>query len=473
MMRSKIVGVSVAVMMTASGFAETIITVENYKVDSDVFLESAVDEVKSVPLDTVNVYDDVVKYVKDEAGNAATGIKSVFNEEEDAHAKAQRDGEWAVEDAWDSSNDIQFRSYKVSERIGKLLQAYSADKSASAMDVAEFFKSIEFPPRTSARYLPEFRSLFVRQTMENLLAIEDVLASYQRAQKNLMGRQVEIEAKFIEVSEGTLNQLGFDWTFDNKGGGDLKLFDDLYLPAGENLLSSGLRGAAAALGNAPGAGVLNIAKNKGSLRWSLAISALERSDDSDVLSAPRVVTHNHETAVIQVGEERVIPKSFEVNNQNTSPYVQHADWELELMGVHMEVTPEIRHDGLIDLELNSKVLDIIGFDSYQITPEYSGTIGNFPSTVTEVNASLPYLRVRSLETRVTVADGSTIGMGGLIYDKLETFRDKVPVLGSIPFVGRLFRSEGERSVKRNLMIFVTATQVDVHGRRLADLTLKK
>jgi len=74
---------------------------------------------------------------------------------------------------------------------------------------------------------------------------------------------------------------------------------------------------------------------------------------------------------------------------------------------------------------------------------------------------------------VTVADGSTVGMGGLIYDKLETFRDKVPVLGSIPFIGRLFRSEGEKSIKRNLMIFVTATQVDVDGRRSADVVLNK
>jgi general secretion pathway protein D len=63
-------------------------------------------------------------------------------------------------------------------------------------------------------------------------------------------------------------------------------------------------------------------------------------------------------------------------------------------------------------------------------------------------------------------------MGGLIYDKLETYKDKVPVLGSIPLIGRLFRSEGERSVKRNLMIFVTATQVDVNGRRSSDVAAR-
>jgi len=64
---------------------------------------------------------------------------------------------------------------------------------------------------------------------------------------------------------------------------------------------------------------------------------------------------------------------------------------------------------------------------------------------------------------VTIEDGSTIVMGGLIKEKLETFKDSVPFLGKIPFIGRLFRSEGERAVKRNLMIFVTANQVDASG----------
>jgi general secretion pathway protein D len=72
---------------------------------------------------------------------------------------------------------------------------------------------------------------------------------------------------------------------------------------------------------------------------------------------------------------------------------------------------------------------------------------------------------------VDVADGSTVGLGGLIYNRLETYKDKVPVLGSIPLVGRLFRSEGERNIKRNLMIFVSATQVSNGGQRKSEITL--
>ena len=460
-MRSNIIGIFAAVLFTASGFAETIITAEDYAVDSDVVLESAVKEVQSVPSDTVEMMGDVVKYARDETETAVEGIASIWKK--DAHAETQRAGELAVEDAWDANDKIHFRSYKVSDGVGSLLQTYAADKSAPTIDATGFFKNVQFPERTSARYLPEFQSLFVKQTLPNLLAIEDVLASYQSEQKKLTGHQVEIEAKFIEVNQSIMNELGFDWTLNSD-----RNLSNLSLPAGSKLLSGALRTAGTALGGAPTAGTLGISKTTGALQWDLVISALEQSSDSDVLSAPRVVTHTHEKAVIQVGEKRMVPKSFEIENQDTNPYVQHADWELQLMGVYMEVTPEIRtHDGLIDLKLNTKILDIIGYDPYQITPVIAeGTVAQ----IVPLKASLPYFRVRKLETYATVADGSTIGMGGLIYDKLETFRDKVPLLGSIPLIGRLFRSEGDRSVKRNLMIFVTATQVDVDGRRSADLS---
>jgi len=466
-MRSLMIGMFAAVMVTASGFAETIITAQDYAVDSDVALESAVKEIKSAPRDTVNMIGDVVKYAKDETVTAANGVASLFKE--DAHAKAQIAGELAVEDAWDSNNNIHFRSYKVSDSMGELLQAYVANQSATAIDVTDFFKSVEFPERTSIRYLPEFKSLFVRQTMPNLLAIEDVLASYQSEQKDLTGEQVEIEAKFIEVNQSVMNELGFDWSLNSSlTRGNLTALTSETIP--NKLLTDGLRSAATALTGAPAAGTLNLSRSVGALRWDLTINALEQSDGSDVLCAPRVVTHSHEEAVIRVGEEQYLPTAFAIENQDTSPYVQHEDWELELMGVQMEVTPEIRYDGLIDLTINTKVVDIIGYDEYQITPTLNpGTAEQTDS----LKANLPYFRVRKLDTRVTVADGSTIGMGGLIYDKLETFRDKVPLLGSIPYIGRLFRSEGERSVKRNLMIFVTATQVDVKGRRTADLVLKK
>ena len=148
--------------------------------------------------------------------------------------------------------------------------------------------------------------------------------------------------------------------------------------------------------------------------------------------------------------------------------------------MQLEVTPELREGGLVDLELAPRVMDLIGYDTYSITPpnatmtvSWDGVLSENDRAVPYLQGSLPYFRIRELETQVTVADGSTVAMGGLIYDKTETYKDKVPLLGSIPLVGRLFRSEGEKSIKRNLMIFVTATEVDVNGRRSSDLAMKK
>jgi general secretion pathway protein D len=64
-------------------------------------------------------------------------------------------------------------------------------------------------------------------------------------------------------------------------------------------------------------------------------------------------------------------------------------------------------------------------------------------------------------------------MGGLVDERTETFRDQVPFLGDIPYLGRLFRTEGSRSAKKNLTIFVTATQVDVNGMTSAERELAR
>ena len=80
---------------------------------------------------------------------------------------------------------------------------------------------------------------------------------------------------------------------------------------------------------------------------------------------------------------------------------------------------------------------------------------------------------REVKTEVSVASGATIGMGGLIGEKTEAFSDRVPVLGSIPLIGRLFRSEGNRTIKRNLMIFVTASKVSPSGRIISEQSFEK
>jgi general secretion pathway protein D len=544
-----------------SSSAEALITAQDYAVDSDVVLESALREIKSAPRDTVNVIGDSLKYASDETVTAAKGVAAVFKGS--PHEKAQRAGELAVEDAWLTSDEILFRSYKVSDDVGHDLMQGADVPEGEAADVSAFFTGMNLPKGASVIYRPEFNKLFVRQTMENMLLIEDTLADSHNASRELLGHQIEIETKFVEVSQSTLNELGFNWSFDGKGPngvGSANIFENLTLPP-QDLLALGLRSATGALGANATAGSLLAQKTAGSLRWSLIINALEQAEDSDVLSAPSIVTRDGNTATIMVGEDRMVPKRFGTSTRNSAVYVEHSDWEQQLMGVTLQVRPELRAEGLIDLDLKPKVIDLIGYDNYQISPadglnpdgsprpaamwpiqnnrlDISGKQGRYPIVsnagralggvydgivktlddtwgnggdpnmitnyvgqlgtanqsyqvgsgyfdtfreldkdemiqIPALNGQLPYFRLREMQTRVTVEDGSTVGMGGLIYDKLETYRDKVPVLGSIPLIGRLFRSEGEKSIKRNLMIFVTATQVDINGRKASDLALNQ
>ena len=471
-----------------SGFSETIITAQDYAVDSDVVLESALQEVKSAPRDTVNVIGDGIKYVTDDVVTTAKGVAAIFKG--NLVEKAEKAGMLQVANAWDSSNDILFRSYKVTDEVGQELMQGLDAPDGSTVDVSDFFNGIDFPKETSAYFRPEFNRIFVRNTLANILSIEDVLAEQHSAVRDLLGKQVSIETKFVEVNQSTLNEMGFDWTFGGKfkldaagnpiaGTGDASIFESLVLPAGQDLFSAGLRTAAGALSSGVAADTFSIARTAGSLRWNLVISALEQSDDTDVLSAPSIVTRDGNTASIMVGEDRAVSLGFAAGSAESSLFIEH-DLERQLIGVSLEVTPEIRSDDLLDLELKPKVIDLIGYDeNYQVHPVatmtvWSGeTLPGAPIAIPALVGSLPYYRLREIETQVTVADGSTVGMGGLIYDKLETFKDKVPVLGSLPLIGRLFRSEGEKSIKRNLLIFVTATQVDVNGRKVSDLALRK
>jgi general secretion pathway protein D len=517
-MRKAVMGITALLLASLqSGQAETLTTAQDYAVDSDVVLESAVREVKSIPRDTVNVVGDAVKMVSDETVTAVNGVKSVFKA--DPIAKDEKNAVLEVANAWNTANDVIFRSYKVSESVGKeLAEGREVCPENGAMDVSGYFNGIEFPKGASAMYRPEFKRLFVRQTLANMLSIEDALANEHNARRTLMGKQVEIQTKFVEVNQSTLNDLGFNWTLTDKTTG---LAGDYSIKGSQSIGGAGLRTAAGAIGAGAASDTLDIVKAGGGLNWSLVISALEQSDNADVLSAPSITTRDGKAASIWVGEQRMVPKSFAAKAQNTSVFVENSDWKSELMGVQLEVTPELRKGGLIDLDLKPKVIDLVGYDDYTITPENANiqafAIGNAAYTrkgvlansytiatyvlaktgltpaqnaaanpgkdipspnmgltpVPSLHGQLPYFRIREMTTKVTVADGNTVGMGGLIYDKMETYKDKVPVLGSIPLIGRLFRSEGEKTIKRNLMIFVTATEVDVNGRRAVDMVMKK
>ena len=395
--------------------------------------------------------------------------------------------------AW--STRLLLRSYALAQDG---IEKMELGEVEDAKDIRDLFPQVKFPQGAKATYQPDMEILFVRNTLKNLTRLEAILDATGVLKDSGETDQVEIEAKFIEVSEGTLEELGFQWDFEDPtgaslGGTDLNVTDGVNglfadalrgSPSGANPalpfsrrsgLGDGTRAAAGdwstfrfedAFDSDPS--TLDLS-HQGGTAYDVIISALDQSSGADVLSAPRVVTKSGEEAVIRVGERHYFPETFEGDvSQATMLNIAYEGFEETLLGVELSVTPEV--DGnQIELGLHPRITELAGWQQHQLAG--ANSIYNYRQNQVgqrymhgPVVAKLPIFKIREIETSVRIADGSTIGMGGLISEKIETYTDRVPVLGHIPLVGRLFRNEGERAIKRNLLMFVTAKKVDPNGR---------
>jgi general secretion pathway protein D len=113
-------------------------------------------------------------------------------------------------------------------------------------------------------------------------------------------------------------------------------------------------------------------------------------------------------------------------------------------------------------------VEFVGYDTSPFRNSAQGGAGNTLGNAQSFDQPLPRVRVRQVVTSVSVWDGQTVVLGGLIADSVTTRRDKVPVLGDVPLLGRLFRSESSVKTKKNLLILVTPTIIDPAGKRVHD-----
>jgi general secretion pathway protein D len=131
-------------------------------------------------------------------------------------------------------------------------------------------------------------------------------------------------------------------------------------------------------------------------------------------------------------------------------------------GPVLDVIPYVSADGYsIEMSIVPTLTEFLGYDTEGATV-FQTIVGTQPVQPTP----LPRFRVRQVVTSANVWDGQTIVLGGLIAENVTKSKDKVPVLGDIPLVGRLFRSERSTSEKRNLVVFVTPKLIDPAGNRI-------
>jgi general secretion pathway protein D len=385
-------------------------------------------------------------------------------------------------------------------------------------------QGIPFPDGASAVFNQVTSQLIVKNTQPNL----DLVEAFVDSIRGQGPKQVYITSKFVEVSQKNTDELGFDWLLgglgtnaDNVvfGGGSTGNSNvvSTYPGAIAGLvgagalapISSGLRSGNSAISGdsidslfnpgIPGAsapGVLSVAGIFTDPQFAVVIRALSQRKGVDLMSAPSVTTKGGQRATIEVTREFIYPTEFDppqiptnvgggggggglgggvtINLVPVTPTTPTA-FTMRQVGVRMEVDPTIGADGYtIDLQLAPEVTEFDGFINYG-SPIYTinpGILAGVPIVgpdrieLTPNTINQPIFSTRKVQTSVTVWDGQTVALGGLIREDVQDVEDKIPVLGDIPFLGRLFRSKAEDHFKRNLMIFVTARIIDPAGQPL-------
>ncbi|WP_151834983.1 type II secretion system secretin GspD [Acinetobacter ursingii] len=261
-------------------------------------------------------------------------------------------------------------------------------------------------------------------------------------QLDIRREQVLIEAAIIEVSGDDSDQLGIQWALgDLSSGVGLISFGNVgasLASIAAGYASGGTAGAAAAIaggtnkGNGATIGLGNFDSRKA---YGALIQALKTNTKSNLLSTPSIVTMDNEEAYIVVGQNvPFVTGSVTTNSTGINPYttVERKD-----VGITLKVVPHIGDNGTVRLEVEQEV------SAVQDKGEATDLITS----------------KRAIKTSVLAEHGQTVVLGGLISDNTLLSRQGIPGLSSIPYVGRLFRSDARSNEKRNLLVFIHPTIV--------------
>lgn len=323
---------------------------------------------------------------------------------------------------------VRYLNYADSENLAAQLSAQFQDEGTEekrvlvTADVATNALIIDAPPTT----------------MRQMLAVVDQL--------DIRRAQVLVEVLIAEVSAERANQLGVNWAaYDPQ-----RVLGSTDFPASgtslRELVAGSLSGtdqgravAAEALG--PGAGfAVGRVRDEG-LSFAALISAVENTQGANILGTPMVVTLDNEEATINVGQNvPFVTGSYASSGINPST----ADGQIRPfttvnrgdVGLNLTITPRINRGDAVRLEIMQELSEI--------APTVAGAVDLVTNT-------------RELTTAVIVEDGGTLVLGGLIQDKIRESRQSVPVLGSLPLIGALFRASGQTREKTNLMLFIRPT----------------
>lgn len=229
----------------------------------------------------------------------------------------------------------------------------------------------------------------------------------------------------------------------------------------------------------------------------LIMRGLAQKKGADLMTAPSVTAKSGQKATIEIVREFIYPTEYEppeLPNSTGSNFggggllgglgggggggggsfpvtpATPTAFDTRNTGVTLEIEPTIgENDFVIDLRFVPEIVEFEGFINYGSPIQSSSTdaLGNpVTNVITENRIEMPVFSARRVNTALTIYDGYTVAVGGLISENVQNVEDKVPILGDIPIIGRLFQTKAENRIKSNLIIFVTAQIIDATGRPL-------
>ena len=348
-----------------------------------------------------------------------------------------------TEQTGSSTLKVKYLKYADAKSLEKILKNLSENFSTQGGVNTKIPTSIEAHEGTN--------SLVISADPDVMSAMENVISSL-----DIKRAQVLVEAIIVEISDSLARELGVQILFSGDGSNTPVVSQrfgnpnpDLTAIVGGEVYDttsglSSLPATAQSLLTLDGfaAGVGKYTKDEKS--FAAILNVLKKDSDSNVLSTPSILTMDNEESSIIVGQEIPITTGESLGTDNTNPF---RTVSREEVGIKLLVKPQINEGNSIRLDIEQEVSSVFG-----------------PLTI---GASEIATNKREIKTAVMVEDSEIIVLGGLISDDVQEFERKVPLLGDIPFLGRLFKSTTSSRSKKNLVVFLKPTIV----RNVSDMQM--
>ena len=325
-----------------------------------------------------------------------------------------------------------------------------------------------FPKGSVLYYNPDTKRVSITNTRDNHRAIQKFLEENFKPKDTTM---VQVMVKLVDINQNDLDELAFNWQLavnssKHRVQPNGKLSSSMIMDPNNPLLRYYNNAGERVNGDVNGSLLSFVWQNEKGTRVVASMFAMNQADSSDVLMSPRITVKEGVEATINMIEVHHFPDSewndVEVPQSDNAFFYATAQPDLEEeteLGVDFKVKPFVNHKlGLITAQINVNFKTLAGWSEYDTRVfDEEGNVedGNF--------YRMPILNTPGINTQITARDGETIIAGGVVADETSSVNDKIPILGDIPFIGRLFKSKGQKSSKRNLLVFVTFRLVKPDG----------